>query len=509
MRRCQHWFWAGWFGLTLALLSASPARPPQVAAQATSWSAPGHVPDYADDDEPPYLIADQDRTVHAFNSEWIDGDLAVTYRRWTQADGWTSPVDVLASDRAGYAQIEGAYLDLGGVAHVVYFGGNEQGASIYYARAPATDADKLTGWSTPQAIAMDAGPLPFAALAGDGNGNLFVVYSGRGHGNGLYTVHSADGGDTWSAPAIVYSTGQAGAWAAKIRLDVDRQGRLHAVWSVVNNAGLGEGVYYARLEADHARWSKPTRLAVKQKGGYEADWASIKALGDGDQLVVIYQDDVWIPQLDQSPAQSQPTRWMRLSADGGQTWSDPARPFPHIGEYGHAALLLDSAGVLHMVLGDRLGDPLHGMWHSVWLGDRWSSLEPIVAGPPSQSFDPTHPQAVISQGNLLLVTWRSDPNSTPNGIWFSYAQLDAPELPVVSVPQPTVSRAAAPAATLTTPGPTPAPSPRAVASPISQSAPFVSTTNDRMTSMLIGDAPAIGLLLIVLGICIVKRVGRP
>jgi hypothetical protein len=47
-----------------------------------------------------------------------------------------------------------------------------------------------------------------------------------------------------------------------------------------------------------------------------------------------------------------------------------------------------------------------------------------------KAFDPFEARAVVSQGNVLLVTWRSDPGLMGNGVWYSEKVLDAPELPL-------------------------------------------------------------------------------
>jgi hypothetical protein len=109
-----------------------------------------------------------------------------------------------------------------------------------------------------------------------------------------------------------------------------------------------------------------------------------------------------------------------------------------VGEYGYGALQIDSKGFLHMIMGNRTTttEPaLHGMWHTVWLNNRWSELIPIVLGPKTDPFDPTEPVAVISQGNFILATWRND--ATPEhrtGPWFSFSLLDAPEAPINPLP---------------------------------------------------------------------------
>jgi hypothetical protein len=238
----------------------------------------------------------------------------------------------------------------------------------------------------------------------------------------LYEVHSTDGGYTWSDAAAVFLIEEPELWATAVQLDTDGHGRLHAVWPVWSSRGVSDYIYYARLDAARGHWSTPTLLAKRDRNEYEADWPNI--IVHNNQVIVVYQDGPGVT-----------TKWVRRSLDGGDTWTEPVRPFPHGGEYGAVNLLIDSSNVLHMILGNRTPDQTHGLWHSVWLGDRWDELEPIVSGPQTSQFDPTVPRSVISQGNVLLATWSKDTTAGPrNGVWYSYARLDAPELPVLPLP---------------------------------------------------------------------------
>jgi hypothetical protein len=66
----------------------------------------------------------------------------------------------------------------------------------------------------------------------------------------------------------------------------------------------------------------------------------------------------------------------------------------------------------------------------------------------------------IVNGNLALVTWATDGFAGVNGVWYSYATLDAPELPAQSLPIPTATATKIiPTATTasTTPSVTPSP----------------------------------------------------
>lgn len=474
-----------------------------VAQGPIQWTPQQRIPDYGDESVPPYLVADQNRTVHVFNYQPLDDNSveAIFYRTWTLDEGWTQPNDILLSPQPGAPQLRGVFLDPFGIFHLVFFAGNELGGEIYYTHAAAIDAHRAPAWSEPRSIGEDAGPYPFAAFTGDDTGHLYLVYDAKLDGVGLYEVHSTDYGVTWSEPVPVYLPYQDKVWPAAIELTVAPDGRLHAVWSVWNQTGTSDAVYYARLDPATWQWSAPLLLAQRDAGEYEADWASI--IHYHGELIVIYQDGF--------PA----TRYMRRSADEGITWSNPVAPWPHVGEYSAAVFLVDSSDVLHVILGNRNGDCCHGMWHGVWRGSQWAPLDALVTGPKTPEFDPSRPSAVLSQGNVLLATWWTDTGGGPrNGVWFSYGILNTPELPLV--PFPTSTPNAAPALLAATSTLTPTATPVATAtttvaklSGAQASRPnFQSVFRPAMT-VLAGVVPAVVLLLGVLFVQLRQTRRRP
>jgi hypothetical protein len=193
---------------------------------------------------------------------------------------------------------------------------------------------------------------------------------------------------------------------------------------MANVSGLVEETWYARLTPDLSTWEFLQRLSQKDD---EQEF-------NGEPNIVLAEEEVIVVYHDDFP----PTRFMRRSTDGGETWSDPARPFPHTGGYGPVSLVKDSLGNVHILLGNRLQNPeIHGMWYSRLVGNAWRPLDPIISGPETDGFDPSWPEAVVVQGNILLAVWSNDVGleyrSAP---WYSYAFLDAPELPVELFPSP-------------------------------------------------------------------------
>lgn len=390
------------------------------AQEMSDWEPTRIIPGYSTEVLTPYLVADQNRTVHSFVSDWVgdEGSVkAIYYSLWRLDQGWSLPVDILLSPHHE-ARVKGAFLDPNGMLHVVFFGGEDNNAEIYYTQAPAVLADQAQAWSEPVIVGERAISPDEAAIAGDELGNLHIVFSAAKDGNSLYSVHSSDGGKTWSDPVPVFITLSSTLWPSHLQIYVDSKANLHAVWSVGDLSGNGLAVYYAKLAAGASGWTEPIVLA--EAIGFEADTPSI--IEYKDELFVIYHND--------SPT----TRWMRRSEDGGQTWSEPDRLFQQIGTNGAASMVIDNNGILHMFFGNRVtGVPIiYGLWHSTWLGNKWSTPVPIISGSKRDDFDPSFANAVVSQGNLIFVAWHQDPQAiNSRGASFSYLILNAPENPVV------------------------------------------------------------------------------
>jgi hypothetical protein len=482
--------------LALLLILAGRISVHRAAAQGFQWSPPRVIPAFDPDSWPPILIADQHRTVHAFSSQWVgeEGEgryRAIVYNQWTLARGWTNPTDIILSP-SKEARLTDVHLDTEGTFHVVFWGGDGTAADIYYSRANSRNVDEVQSWDPPVVVAENAGDPEAAVLAEDDQGDLLIVYHGKIYGNGVYVIRSQDGGSTWSRPVQIFLANAAAPNVWYINVIRSNSGWLHAVWNVYNIAGQGRGIYYARSR-DGFEWSDPVLLADAREG-----------LGTMTPTIVEYQDALFV--IYNLP----PKIRMRRSMDDGVTWADLVTLFPrHVGVNGSLSTVVDGNDTLHLFFGQRIDATLtspaiHGMWHSIWVGNRWVEPEAVVKGPQvadrvgDKSFDPYEARAVVSQGNVILATWRTDPGLKENGMWYSYKILDIPELPVTPqtaqpLPEP-ISTSMMPSGTVSGPDETATAGPLEnqplLAEPYSPSVAWSSST-----LMVMGAMPAIILVL--------------
>ena len=426
-------------GLTV-LVGGSPVRA-QSAPVSTGrgWTPVAAIPQFAADALPPYTVVDENRTVHAFASLPLSDDptdpaakeRGIFYRQWTPEGGWSPLNDILLTPIKQQARIKDVMLDEAGIIHLVFYGGDEQEANIYYTWAPAAEAGSGHAWAEPLAIGPMAITPEVAAIAGDGQDKLAVIYSGNlGEGNSLYVTYSDDAGVSWSDPATLFSTYSLENKVFDFDWHRGESGRLYAVWNVTNQNGQNVTGYYAKLDdlADR-KWTEPVEID-KNVG-----------LGIAIPAVTEYNGTVMLMYNNGLADTVSPVMWLKLSTDGGTRFTDPIRPFPdHIGRNGVISFVQDSGGTLHVFWGERIpggyGENLdmHGMWHSTWDGATWRPPVPVVSGPQSSEFDPYDARAAIVQGNVILLTWRTDPGREVGSTWYSSTVLDTPELPIKPLP---------------------------------------------------------------------------
>lgn len=419
----------------LGLLLTNRAACIIVAAQGVErWSPAERIPNYEQSTWTPLLVADQNRTVHVFASMLLEeiGIRAIVYRQWRLDQGWTAVNDILLPPIKKEASLHGVLLDQAGFIHLAFFSGDENEASIYYTQAPAQLANQASAWTSPAQVGPAAFTFDDAVLASNSQGDLFILYAGTQEGYGIYETHSVDGGQTWTEASPMFLTYDAEQMPFDLNVYVAVDDTIHLVWAVNDLTGNTEAIYYAQLPPRQQSWTAATE--IEAVGGIPA----------GQPAMISYAGELQLVYHAPTP-EGLISRYLRRSSDNGETWSEKTRLFPQIGSNGPVAFVVDGGNTLHMFFGNRVENDqqiTYGMWHSIWRGGQWLPPTAVVSGAYRIEFDPAFAHAVVSQGNVILVTWMADPVAIAQrkgGAWFSYITLDSPEQPVValSLPVPT------------------------------------------------------------------------
>jgi hypothetical protein len=427
------------FELTFIVLIAGLGYEPVHASPNRRWTPDAKVPGYLNDTFTPFLLADQNRTVHAFASQWVDIDdgrrLAIVYRKWSLLGGWTRPVDIILSPIGGDANFLGAYMDSSDMVHIIFTAKEAltRKTSVYYSNAPAANADWGPAWSDPVLVGDSALDLNSAAIIGDKAGNLVVIYSGNRDGSGVYYLYSKDEGKSWSNPLPLLLTSDNNLSAFSLHLTVGLDQKIRATWNVVTNLGVDDALYFANYDTQTSKWDAPVELERRIDLPEYFGPSFPVMVDDGREILIMYNSGN--PFTEKPVGPGRPIQRSRISLDGGLTWNDPLDPFPfHVGRSGEHAMVLDGKGTPHTLFIQRIETAdedgnysiVGGIWHSTFENGGWANPDRFIT-----SFAPHDVRAVVVQGNILLAVWRKDPGVGADGVWFSYTVLDEPELPVV------------------------------------------------------------------------------
>ena len=403
-------------------------------AQQPFWSKQEKIPEYEIEnyEQPPYLIADQNHVVHAFNSQSLilDDDnspRAIFYRQWTLENGWTYPNDVLFDETGGDIELVGVSSDQAGMVHLVY---QKNFDDLYYSNAYLADAGNPFAWSVP--VFIDGGSLHIrpgipnvGAIANDNtSGQIVIVFSGAQYGNGLYYTLSTDTGDNWTDPYPIYLTGSGNLIVSDPKLYVGESGFLHGVWATKKDDGFGGPAFYANYDLLNGAWNDPIEIDVP---GIRTP----SVFDYGGDVLINYHHII------------SNSNWIRRSSDLGTTWSLPTQiSSRHVGTNGSASFVVDSDNNMYVFFAQRINPNDQGVWYAIWNKGRWSGVESVVHGPErsdvvgGNGFGPNSARAVVLNGNVILVAWGTDGAMGQNGAWYSYKILDTPELPAVALPLP-------------------------------------------------------------------------
>jgi hypothetical protein len=326
------------------------------------------------------------------------------------------------------------YLDPQGDFHLVFYGGDEVEAYLYYTRAHVSQAIHATAWSQPIVIGERPLTPSLAKMAGDEQDNLLVLYSGNLDGPGLFMIRSVDNGESWSSPEPFFLTYDRAHRPLNLEMSWGEVHGLHVVWRVVDERGHNVGGYYVQMDAQTDHWTRP--ILIDEGIGVE------RGMGVANPTVIEHEGQVIIAYNNGIPPDGvPPTNWVRVSQDGGQTWAERARiSREHVGRNGKLSFVVDSNNQLYLFFGGRIPltgvNATHGMWYVTWQGGHWSGSESVVSGLGGAGFDPYDARAVIASGNRLLATWRTDPGNSRPGVWFAHTVLNAPAAEPVPIPTP-------------------------------------------------------------------------
>ncbi len=336
----------------------------------SAWTSPELVEQSTNPISSPILLADSAGRLHAI---WIGNESgtesspsleSILYSR-KDSDVWTPPVAVLQSP-SGFTRQPAATIDGNDNLYIVWSGG--QAGEIYFSRASGSRANSPAEWVQPLMLPSlrQVGSSPDIAVTTDGT--IYVAYSiPLNEQRGIYLTKSADGGVTWSDPALAFDAVQAG-WdmVDEPHIAVSQDGVINLVltrYSIPGGSG-SLGVYATISTDDGETWSEIRTIAEKQ-----VLWSDLMPSMGGDLFRSWLESSVGGNFFQ-----------YQISQDQGVTWTSAAS-ISTIGEIiTEPALAADIAGQIYLVqaIQDATLGTLLRNW--LWEGSQWKLEEDLQLG---------------------------------------------------------------------------------------------------------------------------------
>lgn len=362
----------------------------------TSWTRPQVMLTTDLNIENLQVISDQGG---AFSAIWHEEDIVQgsEFINISQFDGetWSDPVEMIKSPDKKIGDLS-VLSAPDGKLYMVWNG--KSTGEIYFAWANANKSISPFEWSDPIALPVE-GRITAPSLTGGINGELLLSYAVPVNENrGIYFVQSADQGETWSEPQLVFDASQSG-WEMVgqprlIQIDKDV---YHAIWTKnsILEDGVVMGLYASSSRDGGLTWEQPQEIVdhTIQSSWLEQGSGILHRLWEGEKI-------------------NNPGIWHDVSTDAGNTWQRSI-PISVLGEIGEAAAATDSSGHIHLFQSYRSDQDQRMILHFWWDGRLWQSSDAIVYPSPDASIAHAVSASVNYQGKIMVLalTQNIDPLS--------------------------------------------------------------------------------------------------
>lgn len=360
------------------------------------WGEPSNISNTPQYSAHPAIVADEQGNIHVFWSENVGGESnnmpgnSILHTCW-DGNVWSPPTDVLFVPTDPVAEFVAVHLDTDNRIHAVWTGMS----NFYYSHADAPDANSGHGWLSPVMVGENSARSFWESdITVDNTNVIHIIYATRGNAAGVYYTASQDDGLTWtistrlSLPLDQLETGY-----SRVKIAVDDEQRLHAVWQTNQEEGFGQAVYYARSVNGGNTWSIPVQLAYRDPGDTFVEYPYLLSSGPST-LDLIYADG------------SNRGRQQRISNDSGETWSSPFSILSEMeGINGYIVPLVDSVGDKHLIVNMRnRNTQAVGIYYAHWTGKDWSPTVPVDVSSPAAS-SAHYTAATMRLGNEIHVIY--------------------------------------------------------------------------------------------------------
>lgn len=265
-----------------------------------------------------------------------------------------------------------------------------------------SEIESVSNWENAVALTASNSTTPNGAqrpiMAVAPNGDLIVVYLKQLSSNDLDTDpfyrKSTNGGETWSAPASIFSS-----LTSSRQVDVvfDNSNRAHAVWTEGNNQ-----LWYARDNA----WAS---------NGARQPFASAQILIESPKLAVGPNGVLHLVWF-QANINNENVLYSN-SADGGENWSSPVNISNSMGASQSPALTIDSSNRVHVVWEEQVGGTEYKINYSRrGTNGVWSA--PVGISDVVTTLTSAREPKVMIRGNSVIVTFEDRSATNQQSLYY-------------------------------------------------------------------------------------------
>ena len=450
------------------------------------WSNPAVAVSSAAEKQALDLLADADGRLHLF---WTENQSdPIYYSFWNGS--WSQSLPALTSSE-GTARQPSVTLSPTGRLLAVW--SDPVSGTIYFSESDPTELGTSGSWSSPVSLVQPSSLAISPEIVTAPDGTIHVVFAiPFNEERGLYWTRSADAGQTWATPSLVYD-GRVDEQASvgDPKLVVTDNGALHLLWqlhSLLQEEGLGT-VLYMRSDDEGETWT-PVQTAVDGP----ITWSAIVS-GSGQRLYRIWQ------QKNESAFSLQ----FQSSQDNGNSWSQTGILASVTEDVAPAAVTVDPSGNIHL-----LQVTSRALQHWITNADGWALAEELDMNESSLPDSGSLAVSIDEDNRLVAAYIVSAMSSTEETTTVQYEiqvtdrlldnAAESAEPVIVGTPTPAASESITTTLPITTPTPTPSPTPTLVFPTEFESEgnvlPFLNTAN-RWVRLGVALVPALFIILVV------------
>lgn len=299
-----------------------------VPAQAQQFSTPKNVSNNSDYSYTPQIAVDSNGTIYMAWEDDTANNSNILFSRSTDG-GATFSTPMNLSNTAGYSFNPRIAVVGARNVNIVWEDDTPGNTVIMFSHSTNAGAN----FSTPINLSNDSADSGSEQIAADATGNIYVVWEHDTLNLGILFSHSADGGNTFSTPAVI-STNSSGSVSPQIAIGLN--GNVSVAWE--DDAQDASDISYSSSSNHGATYSTPQSLSLHTGNSINAQIA-MDASGNID---VVWQND--------SPGTFD--IFFSRSADNGTTFSAPKNISNGSGNAENAQIGLDAKGNINVVWDD-------------------------------------------------------------------------------------------------------------------------------------------------------------